>query len=253
MAEPKNDGRSQIITSRLAGLNAPERAPQARALLYLAVEDGPDTGQVFAVPDPGATIGRHADNAIVPNDPRLSRQHAHIEAQGASVVVRDLGSTNGTFLNGQRLDRPQPLRLGDLLQTGSTVFRVTATPPGGDATTGRAPMTTSRLRATTGQMPVTDRQEAKDCGVARTQWHERGASSQPVFELRRGRLYRTPWHELGPSQFPEYELRGTFLYRTAHHERGVGRTPDYELREGSFYRTGWHERGSQRQPEYQLA
>lgn len=168
--------------------------------------------------------------------------------------MRDLGSTNGTFLNGQRLDTaPHPLRPGDLLQMGGTIFRVAETPPPGSGSLAkRAPMTTNRLTATTNQMPAPDRAAVKDCGVLRTQWHERGASSQPVFELRRGRLYRTPWHELGPSQFPEYELRGTFLYRTAHHEGGVSRTPDYELRDNQFYRTGWHQRGPQRQPEYQV-
>src|SRR5262249_9347114 len=143
-------------------------------------------------------------------------------------------------------------RAGDVLQMGSTIFRVAEAPPEGQVPLiNRAP-TTNRLSATTSRMPAPERTVVKDGGIIRTPWHERGASSQAVDELRRGRLDRTPWHELGPSQFPEYEMRGTFIYRTAHHERGASRTPDYELREGFLYRTGWHERGPLRQPDYQI-
>ena len=166
--------------------------------------------------------------------------------------MRDLGSTNGTFVNGERLAAPRRLLLGDRLQLGGTIFRVADAPHGDAATVRSAPVTTSRLRAATGQLPTVERAEGRDGGLLRTKWHERGASSQPVFELRRGRVFRTPWHELGRSQFPEYELRGSFLYRTAHHERGVSRTPDYELRDGFLYRTNWHASGPQREADYQL-
>lgn len=252
MSKPDDPEQVSTIAQRLAGLRSPSVASQPAVTIYLAVERGPDVGRSFTIDGAGATIGRQAGNTIIPNDLRLSRQHARIEVQGGGFVVHDLGSTNGTLLNGQPLHEPQALRAGDMLQMGSTVFRVTDAPPEGQVPViSRAP-TTNRLTATTSRMPQQERTAVKDGGIVRTPWHERGASSQPVFELRRGRLYRTPWHELGPSQFPEYEVRGTFIYRTAHHERGASRTPDYEVREGFLYRTGWHERGPQRQPDYQL-
>lgn len=254
MATPKpgDTEQSSVIARRLSGLQPASSAASAQAPIYLVVERGPDVGRSYPVDAAGATIGRQASNTIIPNDPRLSRQHAQIELQGGSYIVRDLGSTNGTFFNGQPIQEPHALRPGDVLQLGSTVFRVSDAPLEGEVPPASRAPTTSRLRATTSRMPPLERPAVKDGGIVRTPWHERGASSQPVLELRRGRLYRTPWHELGPSQFPEYELRGTFIYRTAHHERGASRTPDYEIRDGFLYRTGWHERGPNRQPDYQL-
>ena len=244
---------SSTIARRLGGLRAGPAATRTPPTLYLTVERGPDAGRSYAVGGGGATIGRHEDSTIIPNDSRLSRRHARIEARDGGFVVRDLGSTNGTILNGQPLDEPRPIRAGDLLQLGDTALRVGDAPPTAGVTPpGTRPGTTSRLAATTGRMPAPQRTATKDGGLVRTPWHERGASSQPVFEIRRGRLFRTPWHELGPSQFPEYEMRGTFVYRTAHHEARPSRTPDYELRDGFLYRTGWHERGPGRQPDYQL-
>jgi len=228
------------------------RRRPSRSLRSISRSSAPDIGRAYAVDGAGATIGRQAGNTIIPNDLRLSRQHAQIEAQDGSFVVRDLGSTNGTLLNGQPLHESRPLRTGDVLQMGSTVFRVADTVPEGQLPTISRSPTTSRLTATTSRITPPDRPVIKDGGVIRTPWHERGASSQPVYEVRRGRLYRTPWHELGPSQFPEYEARGAFIYRTAHHEHGASRTPDFELRDGFLYRTGWHERGPNRHPDYQL-
>jgi pSer/pThr/pTyr-binding forkhead associated (FHA) protein len=251
MSKPGEPQQTSSIAQRLAGLR-PQEPPQPQPTIFLVAERGPDTGRSYAVDGAGATIGRQAGNTIIPNDLRLSRQHARIEAQAGGFVVRDLGSTNGTLLNGQPLLELQPLRTGDVLQMGSTVFRVADSLPEGQVPTISRSPTTSRLKATTSRIAPPERPALKDGGIIRTPWHERGASSQPVYELRRGRLYRTPWHELGPSQFPEYEVRGTFIYRTAHHEHGASRTPDFELRDGFLYRTGWHERGAHRQPDYQL-
>ena len=57
------------------------------------------------------------------NDPDISRRHAALDVQGeGKYVLRDLNSTNGTYLNGQRLTQPWPLRKGDRLQVGNTVL-----------------------------------------------------------------------------------------------------------------------------------
>ncbi|MFN8472112.1 MAG: FHA domain-containing protein [Anaerolineae bacterium] len=60
-------------------------------------------------------IGRGADNDVILAEREVSRHHAEIRKEGESFVVTDLGSTNGTFVNGQRITRPMRLRDGDLI------------------------------------------------------------------------------------------------------------------------------------------
>lgn len=87
------------------------------ASLRLLWED-PSTGepveQVHLLP---ITIGRGSSNAIVLNSNRISREHARLEVENGRPIVRDLSSTNGTSLNGQRVTQ-SPLNDGDLIQIG---------------------------------------------------------------------------------------------------------------------------------------
>jgi diguanylate cyclase (GGDEF)-like protein len=64
------------------------------------------------------TIGRKSDNDIVINDELASRLHAEIDCQDDQVVIVDLGSTNGTFVNHKRLSKPQVLHAGDQIRIG---------------------------------------------------------------------------------------------------------------------------------------
>jgi pSer/pThr/pTyr-binding forkhead associated (FHA) protein len=66
--------------------------------ISLAILQGKDSGRIFPVERPSVVIGR-GDADIILNDSEISRQHACIEVHGTKVVLRDLGSTNGTFLN----------------------------------------------------------------------------------------------------------------------------------------------------------
>ncbi len=92
---------------------------------HLAGIRGPLTGRTFALGDQPLTIGRAADNAVVIASPRASRHHAHIRREGASFVLYDLGSANGTLVNGQRVQRAV-LQPGDLIDIGDEVFRFEA-------------------------------------------------------------------------------------------------------------------------------
>lgn len=65
-------------------------------------------------------IGRSPSAAIRLGDPRVSRVHARIERRGIDVYVEDLGSRNGTLLNGTHLTRDALLHLGDTVKIGST-------------------------------------------------------------------------------------------------------------------------------------
>ncbi|MBK8903395.1 MAG: FHA domain-containing protein [Anaerolineaceae bacterium] len=87
----------------------------------LVVEQGPDPGQTFTLGPAPQTIGRSANNAIVINDAEISRRHAQLTPQGSSFVIEDLGSTNGTFVNGIRLNQPTMLKHGDSVEFGDTV------------------------------------------------------------------------------------------------------------------------------------
>lgn len=68
------------------------------------------------------TIGRSRDNNLVILDTRLSRRHAEIRFADECFQVADLGSVNGTFLNGVRIETSQPLKDGDRIRTGSLEF-----------------------------------------------------------------------------------------------------------------------------------
>ncbi len=70
--------------------------------ISLAVLQGPDQGAIFQVTKPVIVIGR-ADADVELNDPEVSRRHAQIEVKGNAITLRDLKSTNGTYLNEQHV------------------------------------------------------------------------------------------------------------------------------------------------------
>jgi hypothetical protein len=69
----------------------------------------------------GVTLGR-GDVEIKLEDPFASTRHAKIVRQGRTLVIEDLGSTNGTYLNGEPLTGPQPLHDGDRIRIGDSEF-----------------------------------------------------------------------------------------------------------------------------------
>jgi len=69
-----------------------------------------------------AVLGRAADCDLVVADARVSRRHAELRREGNCFLLADLGSTNGTLLNGQRLTQALPLRDGDVIELGSARF-----------------------------------------------------------------------------------------------------------------------------------
>jgi len=69
----------------------------------------------------GATLGR-GDVEIRLDDPFASTRHARISRHGRTVMIEDLGSTNGTYLNDEPLNGPQPLHEGDRIRIGDSEF-----------------------------------------------------------------------------------------------------------------------------------
>lgn len=88
---------------------------------HLWVCSGQNIGRRFALDKPDMVIGRSSSADIPVIDERVSQQHAVIETRSEGHHLRDLGSTNGTFVNNQRVHE-SALRDGDLLQVGETVF-----------------------------------------------------------------------------------------------------------------------------------
>jgi pSer/pThr/pTyr-binding forkhead associated (FHA) protein len=70
----------------------------------------------------GAIMGRGDNAEIRLDDPFASSQHARLIRQGPIVVIEDLGSTNGTYLNEELLQGPQPLHVGDRVRIGDSEF-----------------------------------------------------------------------------------------------------------------------------------
>ncbi len=103
---------------------------------HFRYRDGPRQGETRVVPHDFATIGRHPSSDLpfdAIDELQVSVRHAAVFKQGGGFMVRDLGSTNGTFLNGKRVRGDRPLEPTDVLQfgpTGPTIeFTIAATVP----------------------------------------------------------------------------------------------------------------------------
>jgi pSer/pThr/pTyr-binding forkhead associated (FHA) protein len=93
---------------------------QATALVGI---EGALAGQRIAIPPTGLTIGRETDNMLIIPDPSVSRHHARIVFENGALVVYDLNSTNGVYVNEQRISK-QSLRAGDIVRFGTARFRI---------------------------------------------------------------------------------------------------------------------------------
>jgi hypothetical protein len=103
---------------------AAERSTPSGGRLVVERSNAVKPGRAFPAGPVPLTIGRAEDNAIsLGGDEFASGHHARIESQRDGVWVLDLGSTNGTFVNGARLDGRRLLREGDVVQIGDTELR----------------------------------------------------------------------------------------------------------------------------------
>ncbi|HSB02493.1 MAG TPA: FHA domain-containing protein [Anaerolineales bacterium] len=90
----------------------------------LIMRSGPTPGAAFTLEGDQMTIGRDSTNEIVINDAEVSRRHSRLTFQGGKYVLEDLGSTNGTFVNGQRLAGPRVLKPGEVVSFGEQIVLV---------------------------------------------------------------------------------------------------------------------------------
>ncbi|RPI59011.1 MAG: FHA domain-containing protein, partial [Chloroflexi bacterium] len=130
----------------------------------LTIRTGPQAGIEFSLDRPVVRIGRGSMNEIVIQDNQSSRQHTEITRQGDQLIVRDMGSTNGTFVNGERITGSRTLRPGDQLRIGETTFGFEAGLMG--ATPAVASGWDSQLMADTGQVRAAGRPKWLVWGLA---------------------------------------------------------------------------------------
>lgn len=90
----------------------------------LTMRSGPNPGTVYALDSDQISIGRDSSNEIPVNDAEVSRRHARLTFQGGKYVLEDMGSTNGTFVNGQRLSGPRVLKSGEVISLGEQIVFV---------------------------------------------------------------------------------------------------------------------------------
>ena len=89
--------------------------------VQLVMRAGPNPGKTIPIEKSEIFIGRDIANDVLINDAEVSRRHARISIQAGNYVIEDLGSTNGTFVNGQKLAGPRVLKVGDTVMFGENV------------------------------------------------------------------------------------------------------------------------------------
>lgn len=88
----------------------------------LKIKRGPNPEQEFSLAPVEVTIGRSSNNVIMIADPEISRRHACIRWDDSKYIIEDWASTNGTFVNDQRINGPVTLFSGDEIRLGDTIM-----------------------------------------------------------------------------------------------------------------------------------
>ena len=117
---------ARVVRSLLRDLRAAAREPGASLGRLVVIESpagDPEQGRSFDL-DAITTLGRDVNNAIVVDDPFASAEHAVLTYRGRSWYVEDLGSTNGTFVNGRAVASVAPLGFGDEVSIGQVRMRL---------------------------------------------------------------------------------------------------------------------------------
>jgi hypothetical protein len=116
----------QVVRALFRDLRAASQSAVAELgrLHVLASPTGdPPGGSVFGL-DAITSLGRDVNNSIVIDDPFASQEHAILTFRGRDWYIEDLGSTNGTYVNGNRVDGVAPMGFGDELQIGQVRMRL---------------------------------------------------------------------------------------------------------------------------------
>ena len=115
-----------LFTVMKTGIGLVRGQRKDAAIWCIDIEKGPNQLRGLHVDVLGpVVVGRSPSSDITIAEPFVSAAHARFTIQGPALVVEDLGSTNGTYVNGHLLEVPVTLRDGDEVQVGDTIMRVT--------------------------------------------------------------------------------------------------------------------------------
>jgi hypothetical protein len=115
-----------VVRVLIRDLRAAAREPGAelgRVIVVTSPSGDPPVGSVFPL-DAVTILGRDVNNTIVLEDQFASAEHASLTFRGRAWYVEDLGSTNGTYVNGSPVEGPTPLGFGDEVQIGQVRLRL---------------------------------------------------------------------------------------------------------------------------------
>jgi two-component system, cell cycle response regulator len=115
---PADEGEATRITS-LSSLESELRARRQQVAAYLVVLQGTNVGEMHKIDGPEVVIGRAVSATVRLNDDGISRRHCRVLSIGGQVIIEDLGSANGTLVNGEMVQH-QPLKEGDKIRLGAT-------------------------------------------------------------------------------------------------------------------------------------
>ncbi|HEX6239935.1 MAG TPA: GGDEF domain-containing protein, partial [Polyangiales bacterium] len=113
-------GDEEDLTQEIA---LPDELRPKRNTLTLQVVKGPRVGEILTIDKGSATLGRGADVDLRIPDPSLSRTHARFEREGESLFVVDMGSRNGTAVDGTRISERRKLENGEHITVGNVILR----------------------------------------------------------------------------------------------------------------------------------
>lgn len=117
-----------VIDPAVVKADGPPKLP-AGYRLSLAVINGPDSGKLFRIDKPRIVIGR-ASGDFTLSDSETSKRHAAIEIHDSTILLEDLGSTNGTFHKGKAIAAPMPLHNHSEFKVGNTTLMLIVTREG---------------------------------------------------------------------------------------------------------------------------
>ncbi|NOK38698.1 GGDEF domain-containing protein [Corallococcus exercitus] len=109
--------------TRVTKISSLTPGPERGTECCLVQIHGPELGKKYVLEETEFTIGRDQHNHIVVDLDNVSRRHARIWGRQGKMFVEDLQSTNGTYLNDREVLQAQPLRSGDLVKVGGSIFK----------------------------------------------------------------------------------------------------------------------------------
>jgi ABC-type multidrug transport system ATPase subunit/pSer/pThr/pTyr-binding forkhead associated (FHA) protein len=123
----------------------------------LVIKEGPSAGKTYPLEGDEILIGREPNSTLQIDAPGVSRKHARLTFQNNQYLLEDLGSSNGTFVNGERITKSWPLKNGDLISLGKMIqleYQVALPPVSATMIEGELPLVGGTIIEAAAQQPM---------------------------------------------------------------------------------------------------